>query len=358
MLSTSSTVKLFFDDDEWNATPQMQQSLYKPTITSWGVTSIGRGFDWNSLQEQKSSATTSTVAGEYTENQLANPGPQETELQKAVTHLHKQHHTSRGLSLVILPKPLTMAPPSSPQDVHPPYRSNTPIIQPLIRTPSSPKPKRRSSQQRVSLIAGQVLISPIEPPTAPSMLSENLRRTPSNRSFLSQAESTGAPTPSSEPESFLGEKNISEYLIDGEIGRGAYGLVKRAREMHPDGSLGVSLIFIGTIVSYRSWITSAAAPTGNQTSDKVAYIGGLLEEASEVWHYTHRDLCPVCDLEYFICSATSATLGPFSLFSLVRSAGGCNQGRFFSRRHRERLDRRQSDQRSPKYMPLARFLRG
>jgi hypothetical protein len=68
-----------------------------------------------------------------------------------------------------------------------------------------------------------------------------LKRTSSNRSFLSQAESTRPPTPSVEKTTFLGERNLSEYLIDGEIGRGAYGLVKRAREFNEDGTLGVSL---------------------------------------------------------------------------------------------------------------------
>ena len=239
MLSTSSTVKLFFDDDDWNATPQLAQKLFKPSVTSWGVTSIGRGFNWNQREEQgklKDSVSSSpNVDGEYTSQLVADP--EETELQPVVTHVRKHHH---NLSLVILPKPLIMTPSPTPQDVQPAYRPNTPVIQPLVRSPSSPRPRRRSSQKRVSLIAGQVLISPMEPPTAPPVLSENLRRTPSNRSFLSQAESTRAPTPSNEPETFLGEKNISEYLIEGEIGRGAYGLVKRAREMHPDGSLGVS----------------------------------------------------------------------------------------------------------------------
>jgi len=238
MLSTSSTVKLFFDDDDWNATPQLAQKLYNPTVTSWGVTSIGRGFNWNQREGQgkfKNSVTSPHVDGEYTSQLVADP--EETELQPVVTHVRKHHH---ALSPVILPKPLIMAPSTTPQNVQPAYRSNTPVIQPLVRSPSSPRPRRRSSQKRVSLIAGQVLISPMESPTAPPVLSENLRRTPSNRSFLSQAESTRAPTPSNEPETFLGEKNISEYLIEGEIGRGAYGLVKRAREMYPDGSLGVS----------------------------------------------------------------------------------------------------------------------
>ncbi|KAF7347788.1 hypothetical protein MVEN_01536300 [Mycena venus] len=41
---------------------------------------------------------------------------------------------------------------------------------------------------------------------------------------------------------FLGGRDISEFVIEGEIGRGAYGLVKRARETCKDGSLGPPLI--------------------------------------------------------------------------------------------------------------------
>jgi hypothetical protein len=53
------------------------------------------------------------------------------------------------------------------------------------------------------------------------------------------AASTRPPSPTSEGQSFLGGRNISDYEIEGEIGRGAYGLVKRAREVLEDGSLGV-----------------------------------------------------------------------------------------------------------------------
>jgi serine/threonine protein kinase len=40
----------------------------------------------------------------------------------------------------------------------------------------------------------------------------------------------------------LGERKISEFVIEKEIGRGAYGLVKRAREIQEDGSLGPPLV--------------------------------------------------------------------------------------------------------------------
>jgi hypothetical protein len=71
-----------------------------------------------------------------------------------------------------------------------------------------------------------------------------LRRTDSAKSYLSVAASVGPPTPSNEPEedSLIGGRRITEFLIEGELGRGAYGLVKRAREKRIDGTLGVSIV--------------------------------------------------------------------------------------------------------------------
>ena len=51
------------------------------------------------------------------------------------------------------------------------------------------------------------------------------------------------PPDTSEKETFLGGRSISEFVIEGDVGRGAYGLVKRAREMNLDGTMGVSMIF-------------------------------------------------------------------------------------------------------------------
>jgi len=242
MLSTSSSsaVELLFNGADRDSTPQMPPKLYQPTttFTSWEVTSIGLGYNWNEREQGKGkdSPTQSTLveSGCAAKEFVAEPEPMESQ---ASVHVRK-HHSSTP---IILYKPLIMTPPASPRDILAPWRPTTPIIPPLARSPSSPRPRRRSSQQRVSLIAGQVSIAPIEPPSPPPGLSDTLRRTSSNRSFLSQAESTRPPTPSLEQTTFLGERNISEYLIDGEIGRGAYGLVKRAREFKQDGTLGVSL---------------------------------------------------------------------------------------------------------------------
>ncbi|KAG5648033.1 hypothetical protein DXG03_007068 [Asterophora parasitica] len=107
----------------------------------------------------------------------------------------------------------------------------------------------RSSRQRVSLIAGRVSIAPIEPPSP--VLPHSIRRSDSSGSILSVTPSTRAPSPTAEKDkgSFLGGRSISDFVIDGEIGRGAYGLVKRAREIHADGSLGPPLVIKQVIKS-------------------------------------------------------------------------------------------------------------
>lgn len=40
---------------------------------------------------------------------------------------------------------------------------------------------------------------------------------------------------------------MNDFVITGEAGRGAYGLVKRVKENLSDGSLGVRLLFVGRI---------------------------------------------------------------------------------------------------------------
>ena len=225
MLS-ASPVELTFDDDEW----KIPSLAYKAAseVGSWGVTSIGRGFDWS---HEASLASLSKV--------LETPQTKE----EMVINLDDGYRVAHGCDHSFLDKALTTKSlyiPSRPpsMDISPAAcRPQTPCIPSLPPSPSSPRPRRRSSQQRVSLIAGRLSIAPIEPPSPPPMLSENLKRTPSSGSILS----TRAPSPSFEKESFLGGRDISEFFIEGEIGRGAYGLVKRAREIQSDGSLGVSI---------------------------------------------------------------------------------------------------------------------
>lgn len=115
-----------------------------------------------------------------------------------------------------------------------------------VRSTSAPRPRRRSSQQRVSLIAGRLSMVSIEPPSPPPDTAPRLLRYGSQSSFTSVA-SAAPPTPSSERDTFLGGRSISEFVIEGELGRGAYGLVKRAREMDEVGELGVSVHVVHAI---------------------------------------------------------------------------------------------------------------
>jgi len=99
-------------------------------------------------------------------------------------------------------------------------------------------PRKRSSQRRVSLIAGRVSITQIELPSPPPVATRVVR-TNSVTSPLSVT-SIGVPSPIGKSNDFLTKRSISEFVIEREIGRGAYGFVERAREMQPDGTYGVS----------------------------------------------------------------------------------------------------------------------
>jgi protein-serine/threonine kinase len=160
---------------------------------------------------------------------------------------------------------------SSPQSpVH--SRPISPFVSPFVspnvsRAPSSAgsttssRFRRRSSQKRISLIAGRISYTP--PPSPPLVdtdlddqehahhdhdhqPSPRLLRLNSTSSFMSLASTvaTAPPTPAAGPGTahagdYLGERSISEFVIQGDVGRGAYGLVKRGREVMSNGSYGV-----------------------------------------------------------------------------------------------------------------------
>ena len=253
----SAAVDLTFDDDGWiNPAPGIHYRAAS-VGNSWGVTSIGRGFQW----AQQTEDVEQTVHPKESLLQLPQVAVKESEelLWSAGSYNHgiSPSIVASGATLtptlpaMVTPSALSVRPPStvdsqscSPSTKSPSVASSGPsatvtVRVPLSRSPSSPRPRRRSSQQRVSLIAGRVSIAPMEPPSPPPLLAPSLQRAGSTSSFLSNAVSTGPPTPSPEPESFLGGRSISDFAIDSEIGRGAYGLVKRGREIRPDGSLGV-----------------------------------------------------------------------------------------------------------------------
>lgn len=244
MLSAQAVDLTFLDDDEWK-TPPLTARLYRAASVgnSWGVTSIGRGFDWDQNEDIEPSLCPKPVSdtGDLHVRKLANSAVLHSKIMRPVTNVNPSSQAKLTTpSYFFTTEPGSMSPthsrPSSPRS--PSTRSSPgPPRPPLSRSPTTPRPRRRSSQQRVSLIAGRVSIAPVESPSPQSILPPSLHRTESTTSFLSSAASTRPPSP--DKETFLGGRSISEFVIEAEIGRGAYGLVKRAREIQADGSLGV-----------------------------------------------------------------------------------------------------------------------
>ena len=269
---SASHVDLAFDED-W---PSSGHLPYRAVSVgnSWGVTSIGRGFNWKSREREPSpEATDDTFDNSQLFFSVPSPDPSNSDSDQfflpdpsVITRSpsppspQMSHPSSPAISphsSLVSNNPavnFTTDPPSySPVQSPIPSRPLTPISGRTSPDTSSvtfsrrnsrasssrPRIRRRSSQQRVSLIAGRVSIAQVEPPSPPPATTR-LVRTNSATSFLSIA-SVGAPTPNSEPNAFLTERSISEFVIEREIGRGAYGLVKRAREMQLDGTCGVSV---------------------------------------------------------------------------------------------------------------------
>ena len=268
MLTAPAAVDITFDDDSWGAPPvKLACNRVVGVGSSWGVTSIGRGFNWAADEEEEpsglsnaqsepklddSSLTTQSFirprSPAYAFATHANSGTLYPTTILTPSALPIQKQTSRFFS-----DPLTLSPPHSPslssRPLTPSASSflfsniNAPPRPP--RSPTSPRSRRRSSQQRVSLIAGRLSIAPIEPPSPPPVAPQKLIRSGSTASLLSLDTSTRPPTPTSSIiTQTSSDRSISEFVIQGEIGRGAYGLVKKAREMKADGRLGVSDIML------------------------------------------------------------------------------------------------------------------
>ncbi|KAF9069070.1 kinase-like domain-containing protein [Rhodocollybia butyracea] len=261
MFSVPQFGDLAFDNDDWTA-PQIGPKLYRSTssassVSSWGVTSIGRGFEWGENDDENSLIkSTTTPKIEKEDYRLAFDLHSDEEdkprklsphgaVMRPVTNVTPILTTPTLLSPGLASEPFFMSPTqsrSSSPIIHSPAPSSSSPKPVISRTSSTPRPRRRSSQQRVSLVAGRVMIIPRDTPTQPDFEPNYLtalQRANSNNSFVSVA-STRAPSPNQQ--SFLGNRNISEFEIEGEIGRGAYGLVKKAREKCEDGSLGPPLV--------------------------------------------------------------------------------------------------------------------
>lgn len=259
MLS-ATTIDFTFDDDDWKA--PLSSKLYGAGSGSWGVTSIGRGFNWTDDESSNLAAVTESprpkLPPQSESPRHGSQFPSKLEGQSLVqptpwTSFLPPTRSVDASSTSSFPMPVATSPEIRASSPPPASRSPTPPFPPPsrsasvssfrqfghARSPNALHPRRRSSQQRVSLIAGHVSIASIEPPVSPPLLPHSLSRAPSSSS-------TRAPSPNTDNQSFLGERSISEFAIEGEIGRGAYGLVKRARELQAGGTLGVGLSFAST----------------------------------------------------------------------------------------------------------------
>lgn len=272
MLAATPIDFAFDEDDHWlSSGPPL---LYRSTSvgSSWGVTSIGRGFDWSTKDDDEVEVISQPecplekkppiISQDLPKHQVSKPAiatrPSLLVSPVSVRLLSESQTTSSGR------EPLTISPSASTPNLTDSPISDSPSrslsrlslhltspLQPNVfeahcppppRSPTMSRPRRRSSQQRVSLIAGRVMIAPIEPPSPPPTMPTILHRSGSTGSMLSSVASTCPPTPAREASSLPDVKTISDFLIEGEIGRGAYGLVKRAREYKTDGSLGPPLV--------------------------------------------------------------------------------------------------------------------
>ncbi|KAJ7783842.1 kinase-like protein [Mycena maculata] len=231
-------VHLTFDDDEWIPSYEPGR-LYRAASVgnSWGVTSIGRGFDWD---ENTPDPKEPRACRDKLDSPLAfELDPTDLQAPRKLLDVLDTSQVMRPVTNNVLFPSYSPAHSRPPSPLTPTLSTHKP---PMTRSPTMPpRPRRRSSQQRVSLIAGRVSIATIEPPSP--VVPQGLLRTNSASSLLSLASSTRPPSPAPpEKQNFLGGRDISEFVIEGEIGRGAYGLVKRGREILPDGSLGPPLI--------------------------------------------------------------------------------------------------------------------
>lgn len=307
MLSAPAIDLTFDSDDDWIPDPP-QTRLYRAASVgnSWGVTSMGRGFDWDQktdeidplsskhesllpppkLERSKSDHDADVLAAAKRRNRNSQASVKLTRPISTISSSSQRPPTPSIITQAIFAEPASFSTdqsrsssprPMTPGSIHSTQR-NSPTGS---RPPTSPRPRRRSSQQRVSLVAGRVLIAPME---SPVMIPPSLHRGSGAKNLINTA--AGVQTqPLHNKQSFLGDRNISEFVIEKEIGRGAYGLVKLAREIQPDGSLGVRYMAYSIVVRSAT-LNTGVASAGHQTNYQVSYTCRLLETASKVWHHS------------------------------------------------------------------------
>jgi protein-serine/threonine kinase len=278
---------------------------------SYGVTGIGRGFDWT-WEDDSDGASDSEVNGKDAVEEIRDESDHPT---PPANDQHTLPAEGKSNLVVIPPTPEPPRVPSRsasmfasklsqmatlglnlngttngtspPQPSHLPLPQRTfsysgtstppeysPFHSPRVRSPNlspssssqhlpgsphiassrinSPRVTRSRSNQsrRVSVISGRQV--PVRMPSPPPDLVPRLSRFNSTSSFLSIA-STAATAPPSPGAGghpcYLGGRSIENFMVLGEAGRGAYGMVKRAREFKVDGSLGVSTTFYMSLAS-------------------------------------------------------------------------------------------------------------
>jgi|SRR5712671_6490410 len=263
MLTAPAIVDITFDDDSWGVPPvKLAYNRAVSVGNSWRVTSIGRGFNWDAEEEELNDLPEPQADTKLDDSPLNHSFIRPRSPAYAAVSFATSTNSGTLYPAPILtpstplpiqtirftPDPISLSPTQSPSLSSRPLTPSSSSLHSLninasprlARFSTLPRPRRRSSQQRVSLIAGRLSIAPIEPPSPPPVAPQKLIRSGSTASLLSLDTSTRPPTPSSIIAQTSSERNISEFVIQGEIGRGAYGLVKKAREMKADGKLGVS----------------------------------------------------------------------------------------------------------------------
>ncbi|KAI6047607.1 kinase-like protein [Pisolithus marmoratus] len=256
-----------FDEDDWLSPAPTKLHRTASVGNSWGVTYVGRGFGWStkdddhaedapssdphtlpdeSLNSEPVSSSSSTQRSPVVSPVLIVPSTSQQALHTEFEPLTVDPSLSAPqffASSSVADSPTTFQDASPARSYSPlsTLQSNTSDARrpSTSRSPTLPRPRRRSSQQRVSLIAGRVSIAPIEPHD-PLPMPQILHRTGSSTNLLSSVASTRAPSPVHDI--VPSTKTISDFFIVGDLGRGAYGLVKRAREYNSDGTLGQSVV--------------------------------------------------------------------------------------------------------------------
>lgn len=262
------------DDDfsGWGASNSKQKLDRAHSFGHRSVASFGKGFDWrqgvlvNSIGETNGQAENSNddfidVAddwglpphlkrklGHLTGSNGSDPQTNKAQASPIIS-VDTSPRRQPLAKDTIVSSPMATSPQQSPVPSRPISPFVAPTRIPLSRSSTnSMQPRRRPSAKRISLIAGRISIIANDPPSPPPITSPvthtpKLSRFGSASSFLSVV-STAAPPPDELDENFLGNKDIDDFVIDEEIGRGAYGLVKKGREILANGALGVRTRFL------------------------------------------------------------------------------------------------------------------